>query len=77
MENVVNVEQISQTQNVHILINKDIMGYNIMKNVQNVEQKSQVVDKIIHMEQQQVMKMEHIAKNVQVVHILEQNTVAM
>ena len=72
-----NVEQISQTQNVHILINKDIMGYNIMKNVQNVEQKSQEVDKTIHMEQQQVMEKEHIAKNVQVVHILEQNTVAM
>ena len=53
------------------------MGYNIMKNVQNVEQKSQEVDKTIHMEQQQVMEKEHIAKNVQVVHILEQNTVAM
>ena len=53
------------------------MKKSIGKNVQNVEQKNQKVEKLIHMEHQQVMKTEHILKNVQVAHIQKQKTVTM
>ena len=44
MEDVVNVEQVSQKQNVHITMKRNMMIQSIGKNVQNVEQKNQKVE---------------------------------